>query len=387
VLASDPDADRLGADVRGGDGSWTHLTGNQIATILGYYLMLDPDGPRRRGLVVATAVTTRSLRRIVELSPGSVLIGDLLVGFKYIGAVLSELERTGSYRGTRADPSQLVIAAEESYGFLATPAIRDKDATSAAVYLAALHCRLAAEGRTMLDYFHGVLEQIGAFAENNRSIILLGEAGAREIASLMESLREDPPPAFGDAPVVEVTDYWDTDTFGPVISATDRQSRNVVSFRTADFTVTVRPSGTEPKLKFYLQAEPAPSFSKLRGAELVRAAESRAAELAEGVYRALLSRLGVGLSDAALALPDVLSLEQKLSFDSEVVPPLRERLHAGPVDPDEIGAWLSEACAAMTPGSSPLPALRAPLARQLGEWRAELGEEDLAALQAWVDRL
>ena len=387
VLASDPDADRLGADVRDGDGRWVHLTGNQIATILAYYLLLDERGPKRSGLVVTTAVTTRALRRIVELSPGSVLIGDLPVGFKYVGAVLSDLDSSGEYRGTRIDPGSFVLAAEESYGFLATPHIRDKDATSAAVYLAALHARLLREGSTMVRYYQAVLEHIGAFAEKNRSIILLGEAGAREIASLMASLRDDPPATLGGREVTGFTDYWDTGEFGPVISETDRLSRNVVTLSTPEFSVTIRPSNTEPKLKFYLQAEPTPDLAQLEGAALVRAADERAAALAEDVYRALLARLGAELSDAALGLPDVLPLSEKLQFDAAVIPELRKRLRDAGADVGEIERWLEEACAAMTPGASPLPALRLPLARLLDESVADLDDRDVGRIRAWVDAL
>lgn len=384
VLASDPDADRLGADIRDSSGSWVHLTGNQIATILAYYLLIDERGPRRSGLVVTTAVTTRALRHIVELSPGSVFIGDLPVGFKYVGAVLSDLERTGEYRGTRIDSSALVLAAEESYGFLATPKLRDKDATSAAVYLAALYGRLLKEERTVVEYYHAVLGHIGAFAENNRSIILPVEA---DISSLMASLRANPPASFGDSSVAAVTDYWDSNEFGPIISETDRLSRNVVRFETPDFSVTVRPSNTEPKLKFYLQAEPAEQLQNLKDTALVRGASERAAKLAEDTYRTLLSRLGLELSHPALALPDVLPLSQKLAFDQNVAPELEMRLQSGRPDTIAIGQWLEQACAEMTPGASPLPALRLPLTRLLNEWRASLGENTYTIVQAWVDGL
>jgi phosphoglucomutase len=387
VLASDPDADRLGADILDSSGAWSHLTGNQIATILCYYLLVDDLGPRRKGLVITTTVTTRALRRIVELSPGSIFIGDLPVGFKYVGAVLSDLERTGEYRGTQADSSTLVLAAEESYGFLATSKLRDKDATSAAVYLSALHGRLLKEGRTIVEYYQAVLGHIGAFAENNRSIILLGEAGARDIATLMASLRTDPPTSFGDSVVTATTDYWDPDAFGPIISETDRLSRNVVSFETPDFTVTVRPSNTEPKLKFYVQAEPAQKHRHLEGSALVLAASKHAAALAEDIYGALLTRLGLNLGHAALALPDVLALPQKLAFEHTIVPELKERLQNDAADPGAIGRWLEQACGDMTPGASPLPALRLPLTRLLDEWRDSLGEKVYAVFQAWVDEI
>lgn len=148
VLCSDPDADRIGLEAKLEDGSWYHFDGNQIATLLCYFLMLDPQGPKRRGLVIETLVTTKVLGRIVEKASDSWLIDDLLVGFKYIANVLKTLEREGRYRNHPGSVHQLVLAAEESHGIMVVPSIRDKDSTPACMYLAALYQRLHGKGGT-----------------------------------------------------------------------------------------------------------------------------------------------------------------------------------------------------------------------------------------------
>ena len=146
VLSSDPDADRIGMEARLADGTWYHFDGNQIAAILGYHLMLDPHGPRRRGLVMETLVTTKLLGRVVAEAGDSWLIDDLLVGFKYVADVLKTLERSGRYKEITCSPQDLVLAAEESHGVVMAPGIRDKDATPACMFLAALYQRLAGRG-------------------------------------------------------------------------------------------------------------------------------------------------------------------------------------------------------------------------------------------------
>src|SRR3954447_7030616 len=110
--------------------------------MLGSFLMLDPAGPKRTGLLLTTTVTTKLLRRIAEASPGSMVVDDLLVGFKYVADVLKTLGRTGRYKDIACAPEALVLAAEESHGVMLVPTIRDKDATPACMYLAALYQRL-----------------------------------------------------------------------------------------------------------------------------------------------------------------------------------------------------------------------------------------------------
>ena len=174
VLSSDPDADRVGMEIKLPDGSWHHFDGNQIAAVLCYFLMLDPQGPQRKGLVIETLVTTKILGKIVEKAGESWIVDDLLVGFKYVADVLKRLERGESYNGVRCAPQQLVLAAEESHGVMLLPTIRDKDSAPACMFLAALYQRLHSEGRTILDYYIQILEELGGYADVNRSIMMVG---------------------------------------------------------------------------------------------------------------------------------------------------------------------------------------------------------------------
>jgi phosphoglucomutase len=386
VLSSDPDADRVGLEIKLPDGSWFHFDGNQIAAILGYYLMLDPKGPRRRGLVIETLVTTKILSRIVEEAGDSLLVDDLLVGFKYVADVLKRLERGEDYKGLRCSTDRLVLAAEESHGVIMLPGIRDKDATPACMYLAALYQRLYGEGRTLLDYYAGILEQLGGYDNVSRSIVMLGAEGILKKDRIMASLRERPPARIGGQPVRRVLDYWDEAAFGPFVSESDRLPRNVIQVQTDGFAVTIRPSGTEPKLKLYCQLLPAGEAPAGRGLETLRIVRERADEVARQIYGDLLGRIDVSLGTAALLLPDIVDLDRKLEFEQRTVPALREALAGG--RHAELGAllaWLRDAVAAMTPGTDALPALKAPIAWLCGQWRRELPEARLLPeLAAWA---
>jgi phosphoglucomutase len=386
VVSSDPDADRVGIDIRLSNGDWKHLTGNQIAAVLCYFLMLDPQGPRRQGLVIETTVTTKLLGKIADAAGESWIIDDLLVGFKYVAAVLHALETEGSYDGVACGPERVVIAAEESHGILMLPSIRDKDATPAAMYMAALYQRLASEGKTLLDYYIAILEELGGYGEAARSIVMTGDEGVRRTSAIMASLRREPPDQLGGETVAEVIDYWDETRFGAVTTDTARLSRDVVQFILETFIVTVRPSGTEPKLKLYSQALPDEQSQKHRGATLMDYAEGRAQDMARDVYSELLSRVGVALTEAALHLPDIVPLTRKQAFDASIVPVLREKLSDNAFHGvDEVLTWLRAEASAMTPGADPLPALRravasvcqdlgptaSPLTSELYEWATE----------------
>ena len=386
VLSSDPDADRVGVEVRLEDGSWYHFDGNQIAAVLGYFLMLDPQGPRRRGLVIETLVTTKILGRIALLAGDSPIVDDLLVGFKYVADVLKRLGRGETVSGVKCPPERLVLAAEESHGVIMIPSIRDKDATPACMLLASLHQRLRASGRTLLDYYVEILEKLGGYDNLNRSLVMLGADGILKKDRIMESLRRDPPKAIGGEPVRRVLDFWNEAEFGPFVSASDRLPRDVVQLQTDAFVVTVRPSGTEPKLKFYLQLLPAAGKETARGRALLDALRARASRLALGVYADLLARIDLQLEPAALLLPDIVDLDRKLEFQQRTVPALREMLTGGKHKTlDELLGWLRGEVAAMTPGSDALPALQEPVAWLCDSWRGELRDAPLLpALEAWA---
>ena len=387
VLSSDPDADRVGLEAKLADGSWFHFDGNQIAAVLGYFLMLDPEGPRRRGLVIETAVTTRILSRIVEEAGDSLLIDDLLVGFKYVADVLKRLADGRGYRGVQCSPERLVLAAEESHGVIMLPSIRDKDASPACMILAALHQRLRGEGRTLLDYYVEILERLGGYDNVNRSIMMIGAEGMLKKDRIMASLRESPPERIGGQPVRRVVDYWDEEVFGPFASESDRMPRNVIQIQTEAFIVTVRPSGTEPKLKLYCQLLPE-GPPAARGRALLHALRRRADAVARQVYGDLLARIDVSLGEAGLLLPDIVDLDRKLEFESRSVGALREALRRGdPADLEALLDWLRSEVAAMTPGTDALPAIKAPVAWLCDQWEAELSDAALlSALRDWASR-
>jgi phosphoglucomutase/phosphomannomutase len=388
VLSSDPDADRVGLEAKLPDGSWYHFDGNQIAAILCYYLMLDPAGPRRKGLVIETLVTTKILGKIVEKAGGSQIIDDLLVGFKYVANVLKTLEREGRYRHVTASPSQLVLAAEESHGVIVVPTIRDKDATPACMYLAALYQQLHQKGVTLLDYYVRILEEFGGYDTVNRSITMAGAEGVLRRDKIMESLRQSRPKTLGGQDVRKVVDFWDQHAFGPFVSETDRLPRNVLQLFTDHFIITIRPSGTEPKLKFYCQLLPSGKQSGLKGMELLREVRAKSDAISLKIYNDLLKIIGLRLSKAGLLLPDIIDLDRKQSFDRKAVRKLREALRKGKfASLEDALAWLRKETAAMTPGADPLPALKAPLAHICRQRLSKINAGNLCSdLGKWANK-
>lgn len=394
VLCSDPDADRIGLEAKLSDGSWYHFDGNQIGAILCYFLMLDPKGPRRKGLVIETLVTTRLLGEIVKRSPGSKIIDDLLVGFKYVADVLKKLEQTGSF--TKSDkevihfkPEDLVLAAEESHGVIVLPSIRDKDATPACLYLAALHQMLHREGRTLFDYYLQILEELGGFDASIRSIMLLGADGLEKRDKIMKSLREHLPTELDGQPVHKkrIRDYWNEEgTLGRFKSETDKLPRNVFQYSTDSCIVTIRPSGTEPKIKLYCHLLPhgAPTA---KGTELLQGLRERSEHLGRLVYTDLLERAGLPrLDQAALLLPDIVAFERKETFQRLTIQELHDGLAAGRWSSLEgLLDWLGAQCALMTPGADPLPALKAPVVNLCRKWSEQIqGTSVLSELEKWA---
>ena len=386
VLSSDPDADRIGLEVKLADSSWYHFDGNQIAAVLCYFLMLDPEGPRRKGLVIETLVTTRILRKIVDEAGDSQLIDDLLVGFKYVADVLKKLEHDGRYRDVKCTPDKLVLATEESHGVIVDPSIRDKDATPACMYLAALYQRLRRQGRNLHDYYVQILDHVGPHADFNRSIMMSGADGVFKRDRIMESLRQSPLNTVAGSALRKVSDHWDQAAFGNFVSETDKLPRNVIQYFFDSFVITVRPSGTEPKLKFYCQVLPDAELSRTKGLERLSAAAAKAEKLAVVVYRELLKRIDVDLEEPALLLPDIVDLAKKQVFQQRTVPELHRAITSGRFSSvQECLGWLNKEVAAMTPGADPLPALKAPLTLLTKLWTHENGGSPLLGeLQKWV---
>jgi len=308
VLSTDPDADRLGVEVKLADGTWQHLTGNQIGAMIAYFLVADPDGPLLAGPLITTVATSRVLRAIAALGTGIELTDDLMIGFKFIGQLLDSMAATAV-----SGSADLVLASEESHGYLTTTSLRDKDAASGGYIVAHLHALMRSRGRTLWDYLMQVFEAVGVHLELGRSLVLLGADGAEKIKSVMRSLRSEPLAMLGSEPVLVRHDFLVDGTDGPLTEG-ERASRDVLELISEHYRIVVRASGTEAKLKYYFDYTEAP----LTGSPATVAARYAALEPVvradcAAVYADLARRAGYELSERALELPDVMPVQEKVA--------------------------------------------------------------------------
>lgn len=254
VLASDPDADRLGVCVRNREGEFIHLTGNRIGVLLADYILRKrsaANGLTDQHFVVETLVTTPLIAAVAR-SHGVRVVDDLLVGFKYIGETMDQL-----------GADKFVFGAEESLGYLAGEYARDKDASIAALYLAELAAELRESGQTLLERLDELYVEHGYHVEGQVSIVRRGEAGQKQIAQLIELFRGTPPTELGGITLQRVRDYQQheirTLPANEAIQELPAPAGNLLFFewsgQDANFTLAVRPSGTEPKIKFYTFAQ------------------------------------------------------------------------------------------------------------------------------------
>ncbi len=332
VMACDPDADRLGVVVRH-RGQWRFLNGNEMAALVVYALA------RPGGVVVKTEVTSSLIGRIARHA-GAEVVGNLLVGFKYIGDAIRSLEETGSFQGVSGD---FVVGVEESHGVLVTTAMRDKDAAGGALVLAELASLEKERGRTLVDVLEDRWAQVGYVSNRLLSTVMLGAAGRARIEAIQQSFREDPPTHIGGRKVSAFHDRSDPQgVFGPIVSETDRASRNVLVFE-FDWRdggpvarLILRPSGTEPKNKIY--AELAPVSRPHRVPDPPEVVNAACLAMAEDFAMLMLERVGMALPRWALKVSGLVPVEQKLHFANELMPELVDRLQAG----EEADSWLDE---------------------------------------------
>lgn len=258
VIASDPDADRLGCALPHPQQGWwaapeeLALTGNQIGAILCHYLLdalKSQNALPPHGIVCKTIVTT-DLISLIAAHFGMTLVDNLLVGFKYIAEVIDKLPGDRTF----------VFGAEESHGYLAGDFVRDKDAAIAAVLLAECAAQLKSQGRTVREYLDEIYRTFGYFCDIQKSTYRTGAQGNAEIARIMQGLRQNPPRAIGGHEVIEVIDYQ-TLTARHLqtgnVRALNGTAGNVLAFTFTErghTRVTARPSGTEPKIKYYVSA-------------------------------------------------------------------------------------------------------------------------------------
>jgi phosphoglucomutase len=274
VLATDPDADRLGAMVPDTKGAFHFLNGNQLATLLTHFKLakLAENGIMpARPIVCKTLVTTGLIARIAHHF-GAQVVEDLLVGFKYVAEVLWQLEQRGAYDEVQGSPADFVLACEESHGILLTSQIRDKDAAGAALLLAELALDQKRQGRTVPEYLERIERQFGYFRNELRTLIMPGVEGRATMARLLDRLRSAPPTTIGGREVTRFEDLQDENgRLGPIKGDTDRAARNFLILHLGDSArVSLRPSGTEPKAKVYIEVRSAPCPPGLAASEWLR---------------------------------------------------------------------------------------------------------------------
>ena len=272
VLATDPDADRVGIAVRNDKGEMELFNGNMTGSLLVYHMLSQwqKNGQLTgKEFIVKTIVTTELIRAIAESF--KVESFDVLTGFKYIAEKIKE--QVGH---------TFIVGGEESYGYLVGDFVRDKDAVSACCMIAELAACLADEGKTLYTQLKELYVKYGFYKEDLLSITKKGQSGAAEIQKMMADFRNCPPKEINGSEVVKVIDYkasTATSSDGSVTTIHLPKS-DVLQFFTADGTkVTVRPSGTEPKIKFYFGVkEPlkeVSDFEKVRGALADKIAQVR----------------------------------------------------------------------------------------------------------------
>ncbi len=278
ILSTDPDADRLGCAARlTVAGPWRTMTGNQIGALLTEYVLAERTVAgtlTAEHYIIKTLVTTELIRRIAD-QYGVRTYGNLQVGFKYIGGLMDEL-----------GPEKFVLGTEESHGYLAGSYARDKDAGVAAVLLACLAAQCKAQGQTLHEKLDTLFWQYGCHFEKLSTTTMPGAEGMTRMTKLMKTLQEDPPTELGPLAVKQVRDY-DRLVIRQADGSTkplDAPRGNLLIFdlEAEGNYVAVRPSGTEPKVKFYCFAyEPAEQIANLEDtkAELAQRIEAVASAL------------------------------------------------------------------------------------------------------------
>lgn len=248
LVATDPDADRLGAAVRMPNGEYTLMTGNQIASVLLNYILKakqDANQLPADGLVVKSIVSTELATKIAEHY--GVQMNNVLTGFKYIAEQIKLAEENHDHT--------FLFGFEESFGYLINPFVRDKDAIQSTILLAEVAADYKQQGLTLYDGIQQLYKEYGYFKEKTTAKEFGGVDGAEKMAAIMKALRDNRPTAFSGVQVETVDDYQ-TQTATHADGTTEKLTlpeSNVLKYWLADGTwIAVRPSGTEPKIKFYI---------------------------------------------------------------------------------------------------------------------------------------
>ena len=249
IIGTDPDSDRVGTMVRGEDGEYVTITGNQMGVLLLDYVIQArketgtmPPSPG----TVCSLVSTQMTRTVAEKN--GVHFEDTFTGFKFMAERIGEWEAAGSY--------QYIFAFEESYGYMVGDYVRDKDAVTISMLIAEMAAWYHAKGMSLLDAIHALYEKYGWYMENTLNLVMPGVDGLEKMQALMKRLRTMPPEKIGGEEVIRVRDYLDGSINVMGLGKVDHTpyfGSNVLYFELADGSIfIVRPSGTEPKIKVYL---------------------------------------------------------------------------------------------------------------------------------------
>ena len=248
LLATDPDADRMGAAVRQPDGTYQVITGNQIAAILLDYLLFahQKAGTLPTNAAAVKSIVSSELPTVIAEHYGAKMV-NVLTGFKFIAEQIKNYEETNAHT--------FMFGFEESYGYLVQPFVRDKDAIQAVLLLTEVAAHFKSEGKTLYDGLQALYEKYGYFLEKTISVTVQGLEGPAKIKALLDGLRKEVPSNFGSIKVAVAQDFavnQQVDSQG-VTSEIGLPTSNVLKYILEDGSwIAVRPSGTEPKIKFYM---------------------------------------------------------------------------------------------------------------------------------------
>ena len=250
VMASDPDADRVGMACKDSKGEWVLVNGNQTCLIFLYYIIknrIAMGKMKGNEFIVKTIVTTELIKKVADKN--NIEMYDCYTGFKWIARQIRLNEGIKQYIG----------GGEESYGFLAEDFVRDKDAVSACSLLAEICAWAKDQGKTLFEVLLDIYVEYGFSKETTVNVVKPGKSGAEEIKAMMENFRSNPPREIGGSKVVLVKDFKTlkvTDGNGNITEIDMPEASNVLQYFTEDGTkISVRPSGTEPKIKFYVEVK------------------------------------------------------------------------------------------------------------------------------------
>ena len=250
VMASDPDADRVGMACKDDKGEWVLINGNQTCLLFLYYIIKNRIATGKMqptDFIVKTIVTTELIKAVADKNKIEML--DCYTGFKWIAREIRLREGKQQYIG----------GGEESYGFLAEDFVRDKDAVSACSLLAEICAWAKDQGKTLYDILMDIYVEYGFSKETTVNVVKPGKSGADEIKAMMDNFRANPPKEIGGSAVSLTKDYKTlkaTDAKGNVTALDMPETSNVLQYFTEDGTkISVRPSGTEPKIKFYIEVK------------------------------------------------------------------------------------------------------------------------------------